>query len=62
MGIGDFFHMGGHGFYIWGSYGTALFLMIVEATWVAKRRNKAKKELERMEAEFARVDNQGMNR
>ncbi|VAW45983.1 hypothetical protein MNBD_GAMMA03-1864 [hydrothermal vent metagenome] len=62
MDIGEFLHMGGHGFYIWGSYGTAFFLMIVETTWVAKRRNKAKKELERMEAEFARVDNQGMNR
>ena len=60
MDIGEFLHMGGHGFYVWGSYGAAFFLMIVETTWVAKRRNKAKKELERMEAEFARLDNQGM--
>jgi len=43
-----------------GSYGTALFL-IVEGVWVFKRRNKAKKELERMEADFARADGQGMN-
>ncbi|VAW45005.1 hypothetical protein MNBD_GAMMA04-2242 [hydrothermal vent metagenome] len=61
MGIGEFLHMGGHGFYIWGSYGTALFLIILEAFWVSKRRSKAKKELEQMEAEFARIDNQGMN-
>jgi len=61
MDIAEFLHMGGHGFYIWGSYGAALFLMVIEVFWVSKRRNKAKKELERMEAEFARVDNQGMN-
>jgi len=61
MDIAEFLHMGGHGFYVWGSYGAAFFLMVVEGVWVFKRRNKAKKELERMEADFARVDGQGMN-
>ncbi len=54
MEISEFLHMGGHGFYIWGSYGTALLLMVLEVVWVFKRRNKAKKELEQMEMEFAR--------
>ena len=62
MDIAEFLHMGGHGFYIWGSYGTALFLVVTEFFFVSKRRKKAKKQLEQMEAEFARVDNQGINR
>ena len=61
MGIAEFLHMGGHGFYIWGSYGTALFLVLVEVFFVGKRRKKAKEQLEQMEAEFARVDNQGIS-
>ena len=61
MDIGEFLHMGGHGFYVWGSYGTAFVLMVGEAILVARRRNKAKEELERMEAEFARVENQGIS-
>lgn len=28
MSVSDFFHMGGHGFYIWVSYGLALVLMV----------------------------------
>ncbi len=61
MGIAEFLDMGGHGFYIWGSYGTALFLVLIETFFVGKRRKKAQEELEQMEAEFVRVDNQGIN-
>jgi len=60
--IAEFLHMGGHGFYIWGSYGTALLLVLIETFFVGKRHKKAKEQLEQMEAEFARVDNQGINR
>ena len=28
MSVSEFFHMGGHGFYIWVSYGLALILMV----------------------------------
>jgi len=61
MNISEFLDMGGHGFYIWGSYGVALFLIVVETFLVARRRRNAKEELERMEAEFARADSQGIN-
>jgi len=61
MDVYEFFKMGGHGFYIWGSYGTALGLVIIEAVWVAKKHNKAKVELNQMEAEFTRANNQGVN-
>ncbi len=61
MSIGEFLDMGGHGFYIWSSYGIALILVLIETFLVGRRRSKAKKELEQMEAEFGRADNQGMN-
>jgi heme exporter protein D len=28
--VGEFFAMGGHGFYVWGSFGACLVLMAVE--------------------------------
>jgi heme exporter protein D len=35
----EFFAMGGHGLYVWGSYGLAALLMVVEP-WLAARRRK----------------------
>lgn len=37
----EFFAMGGHGLYVWGSYGVALLLMVVEPLLAAKRRKEA---------------------
>lgn len=48
----EFFAMGGHGLYIWGSYGAAALLMIGEALWVWRRHRKAGVELSRAENEM----------
>jgi heme exporter protein D len=37
----DFIHMGGYGLYVWGSYGVALVVMLVEPLLVVQRRRKA---------------------
>ena len=36
---GDFFHMGGYGLYVWGSYAVTLLLMLAEP-WAARRRQR----------------------
>ena len=38
MSLGEFFAMKGYGFYIWGSYGLALLIFIVEVALVRHRR------------------------
>ena len=35
----DFFHMGGYGLYVWGSYAATLLLMLAEP-WLAARRHQ----------------------
>ena len=37
----DFVHMGGYGLYVWGSYGAALVLMLIEPLLVVQRRRRA---------------------
>ena len=37
----DFFHMGGYGLYVWGSYAVTLALMLAEPLLAAKRRRAA---------------------
>ena len=54
MDLNEFFAMGGHGFYIWWSYGIAMFLMVGEAIFVAKRHKKSKQALAQMEQELSR--------
>jgi heme exporter protein D len=39
--VSDFAAMGGYGLYVWGSYGVALLLMIVEPVLAARRRRRA---------------------
>ncbi|SIT70339.1 heme exporter protein D [Ectothiorhodosinus mongolicus] len=34
----EYLAMGGHGFYIWGSYGVALLLLIIELFLLRRRR------------------------
>jgi heme exporter protein D len=36
-----FWHMGGYGLYVWGSYGVALALLLAEAVSVWRRRRQA---------------------
>ena len=37
----DFFHMGGYGVYVWGSYGVCLLVMTLEPLMAAHRRRQA---------------------
>lgn len=41
MSVMEFLAMGGHGPYVWGSYGVMLLLMIIEARQVIVRKRKA---------------------
>jgi len=41
MSVMEFLSMGGHGPYIWGSYGVMALLMIIEARQVIARKRKA---------------------
>ena len=37
----EFFHMGGHGLYVWGSYALCLLMMTLEPLMAAHRRRQA---------------------
>lgn len=41
MNWGEFFHMNGYAFYVWGSYGVALLVFLVEIGLVRHRRKLA---------------------
>ena len=38
----EFFSMGGYAWYVWGSYGVTLFLLIVEVVLLKKRSRETK--------------------
>jgi len=40
----EFFDMGGHGLFVWGSYGVCLLVMTLEPLLAARRRRQALKE------------------
>jgi heme exporter protein D len=37
----DFVHMGGYGLYVWGSYGAALVLMLIEPVLATQRHRRS---------------------
>ena len=37
----EFIHMGGYGLYVWGSYGVALLVMLIEPVLVRQRLHRA---------------------
>jgi heme exporter protein D len=43
----EFFSMGGYGFYVWGSYLTALILLGGEVILLRRRRNSLRKRVDR---------------
>lgn len=49
----EFFAMGGHGFFIWSSYGVALLVMVIEAFLVWCRHKKACVDLKRLEQQMS---------
>lgn len=42
--MAEFFSMGGYGFYIWGSYLSALILVAAEVALLVKRKNALKRQ------------------
>lgn len=48
-----FFAMGGHGFFVWGSYGVALVCMGVEPLLALRRRRRAQAEAVNNASRFA---------
>ncbi|MDR9499900.1 MAG: heme exporter protein CcmD [Hydrogenovibrio sp.] len=48
----EFFAMGGHGFYIWLSYGAALVMMLGETMLVWHRHNKARKAFDKIKSQM----------
>lgn len=52
MNWADFFAMNGYAFYVWGSYGVALFVLGVEIMLVRNRRKNALRELRLMRDEM----------
>lgn len=50
-----FWHMGGHGRFVWGSYGVTAVLMLGEAWLVARRLRQARREAHLMASEGAQA-------
>ncbi len=46
--MSEFFAMNGYGFYVWGSYGVALLVFVVETAMVRHRRKLALRQLKLM--------------
>jgi len=40
--VSEFFHMGGYGLYVWGSYGVTFFLLVMEMMLLRKRSRQAR--------------------
>ena len=40
MNLNEFFHMGGYAFYVWTSYGIALFVLLVNVISPLRQRKK----------------------
>jgi heme exporter protein D len=49
VSVSDFFHMGGYGLYVWGSFGMSALLMAAEPVLLRRRRNDILKRLARIE-------------
>ncbi|OIR10779.1 heme exporter protein D (CcmD) [mine drainage metagenome] len=52
MNWSEFFAMNGYAFYVWGSYGVALFVLGIEIVLVRNRRKNALRELRLMRDEM----------
>jgi heme exporter protein D len=46
--MSDFFAMGGHGFYVWGSYGVTALFMIIEIIMVVRSKGNVLQRVTRM--------------
>ena len=48
MSAAEFFHMGGYGFYVWGSYGVTALFMIDEIVIVLRNKRTVIQRVKRM--------------
>ncbi|MBW8078184.1 MAG: heme exporter protein CcmD [Gallionella sp.] len=48
MSVAEFFNMGGYAFYVWGAYGVALLVFIVEILMVIHKRKNTLQQLRLM--------------
>ncbi len=48
MTLGEFFNMGGYALYVWGSFGVALLLMVVEPLMLRSRRRNVLRRISRI--------------
>ncbi len=55
--MSEFFAMGGHGFYIWASYGVTALFMIIEVIAVMRSKRTVEKRLSRLARAEARSQN-----
>ncbi|NOZ54835.1 MAG: heme exporter protein CcmD [Gammaproteobacteria bacterium] len=46
--IADFFHIGGYGFYVWGSYGVTALFIAIEIYLVVRAKHTVTKRLARL--------------
>ena len=54
--MSEFFAMGGHGFYIWASYGATALFMIVEVIAVMRSKRTVEKRLTRLARTLSRPE------
>lgn len=52
MNWSEFFAMNGYGFYVWGSYGVAFLIFLIEIMLVRNRRKKALRNVRLMRDEM----------
>lgn len=53
----DFIHMGGYGFYVWGSFGLTALIMAIEPIMVARNQKTTIARLKRQLRAESRADN-----
>jgi len=59
MSLTEFINMGGHGFYVWTSYGIGLFLFVMLYVSTRLRNKSLIKQLKRINRQQQRESNQG---
>jgi heme exporter protein D len=48
MSAAEFFHMGGYGLYVWGSFGVSALLMVLEPLMLRNRRKATLRRISRI--------------
>ncbi|MCB1872457.1 MAG: heme exporter protein CcmD [Gammaproteobacteria bacterium] len=59
MSVAEFFHMGGYGLYVWGSFGVSALLMVLEPILLRSRRKAALQRISRIIRLNKEVRNEG---